>query len=302
MSTIHRAMERMRAQGKLRVEKDGAIGMGVEPGLQGDVDARQVSRDLYPGDGAVSGWGRLEVHEQIMLRPWAANHGMDLGSTEDRSIVECYRHIKRPLIMNIEGDGRLQVPHANRLMVTSALPNEGKTFTALNLAIMFSAERTKRVIFIDTDLVRSGLPDVVEVEHERGLVDYLENEDCTIEEVILGTDYGNLLVIPAGRSHTYSTEMLASRRMRSLFGVLEDLISEDVVIVLDSPPLLAASDAATLARFVGQVVVVVEASNTTRNDLREALSMIDQSKVAGFILNKDDPLRHRGPDYFRYSA
>lgn len=244
----------------------------------------------------------LEVDGRIALRPWAEVNGMNFGATENRDVVESYRHIKRPLIMNIEGDGRLPPHQANRIMVTSSLPGEGKTFTALNLAISFAAERTKKVVFIDTDLVRSSLPEDIDVGEGAGLVDYLESRECPVGNIIQATDYENLYLIPAGCSHAYSTELLTGYRMRSLFDELESVIANDVVIILDTPPLLAASDAAVLARFVGQIIVVVEAGNTTRSHLQQAMSMIDHGKIAGYVLNKDEHSGRRGVDYLRYSA
>ncbi len=295
MSTIQRAMERM---------KDGK---GVPVGPEPENGAGEAPDGLVAGQDPHSALAParhppLEADGLIALRPWAADHGMDIGVSENRGMVESYRHIKRPLIMNIEGDGRLPPRMANRIMLTSALPGEGKTFTALNLAISFAAERTKRVVFIDTDLVRSSLPDNIEIDDEMGLVDYLESEDCPVERVIRATDYEKLYLIPAGRSHAYSTELLAGARMRGLFRELEEVVADDVIIILDTPPLLAASDAATLARFVGQIVIVAEAGNTTRDNLKQALAMIDQGKVAGYILNKDDPVKHRAADYCRYPA
>lgn len=312
MSTIQRAMKRMAAKSAADKTVKESSTTGHEAGVEDEEDRTASGEGSYrpPGDiasaasdGSSSYWGTLEFGGRIEIRPWASKYGMAIGTSENRLLVESYRHIKRPLIMNIEGDGRLTSQFANRIMVTSALPDEGKTFSALNLALTIAAERTKRVVFIDTDLVRSGLPESIRVESEVGLVDYLESDRCALEHVLQETDYGNLLIIPAGRSHPFSTELLASKRMRGLFKALEQLIADDVIIILDTPPLLTASDAATLARFVGQIVVVVETGQTNQHDLREALSMIDLGKVAGYILNKDDPLRRqKKTDYYRYSA
>ncbi len=331
MSTIERAMKRlaeMSAQNKREGRPPKPVADAparVDPDLPGTMRVDETAppppfeRDDVPApfstvadddDSPVSTPSRplpsrpvIQPHDQIGLRDWAARHGMDLGATEQRQMIECYRHIKRPLIINAEGEGRLASRFSNRIMVTSSLPDEGKTFTSLNLAISFAAERGKHVVYIDTDMVHSSLPDTLGIEVEYGLVDYLEGESLSLDDVIWGTDFPNLLILPAGRSHAYSTELLAGRNMRGLLSEIEESFASEVIIILDTPPLLASSEAATLARFVGQIVLVIEAGNTAKDDLRDALAMIDKGKLAGFVLNKyQQPGNPTAYGYYRYTA
>ncbi len=329
MSTIERAMKRlaeMSAQNKREGQATASANVPVasDPELPEIASAEEkippfvddkaphytsssfsVAAEESPAENArpLPSRPTIHPHSQIELRDWAARHGMDLGATEKRQMIECYRHIKRPLIINAEGEGRLASRFSNRIMVTSSLPDEGKTFTSLNLAISFAAERGKHVVYIDTDMVHSSLPDTLGIEVEHGIVDYLEGENLSLNDVIWGTDFPNLMILPAGRSHAYSTELLAGRNMRGLLTEIEESFESDVIVILDTPPLLASSEAATLARFVGQIVLVIEAGNTAKDDLCDALAMIDKGKLAGFVLNKyQQPGNPTAYGYYRYSA
>ncbi|MCP4275332.1 MAG: AAA family ATPase, partial [Gammaproteobacteria bacterium] len=177
-------------------------------------------------------------------------------------IAEEFRAIKRPLLMNIMGEGATVVESANLILVTSALPGEGKTFSAINLAMSIAMEQDKTVLFVDADVSKAtashflGIPD-----DQMGLIDILQNDDVAIGDVLLHTNIPNLRVLPAGHVHDRPTELLASDSMRKVVDELSKRYS-DRVIVFDSPPLLQTTEAAVLTSLVGQVVMVVAANQT----------------------------------------
>src|SRR3569623_487404 len=162
--------------------------------------------------------------------------GMVTPDGERSQMAEEFRHIKRPLLLNAFGEGAMPKPNRNLLMVTSARPNEGKTFTAINLALSIALERDRTVLLVDADVARPSVARMLDFPGTAGLVDYLAD--------------------PAGRRHSHSTELLASEAMQQLAQELADRYS-DRVVVFDSPPLLATTEAAVLAGLMGQVVMVV---------------------------------------------
>ncbi len=220
---------------------------------------------------------------------------------EPRSrVAEEYRIIKRPLLMNIQGKGAAEIANSNLIMVTSARPGEGKTFTALNLAISIAMEQDKTVLFVDADVAKASAAKLLGISgNAPGLIDVLMSDTTHISDVLLPTDVPNLRVLPAGHLHERSTELLASRRMKRLMTELSERYS-DRVIIFDSPPLLFTTEAAVLANLVGQVAFVVAENLTPQHKVTEALSHIDKDKTVGLLLNKSKRSNSKGADGYGY--
>lgn len=213
-------------------------------------------------------------------------------------LAEEMRHIKRPLLLNAFARGAAQIKNGNLIMVTSARPGEGKSFTSLNLAMSIAKERDKTVLLVDADVAKSSISRILGIETGAGVVDYLLDESMDLPEVMLRTNVPNLRLLPAGRRHIHSTELLASEAMQRLTEELAHRYS-DRVVIFDSPPLLATTEASVLARWMGQVVMVVESEKTTKQELNESLSLLgDDEKVVGLILNKSRA--SLGTDYYGY--
>ena len=207
-------------------------------------------------------------------------------------IAEGFRRVKRRILANVAN------PKAgastNLIMVTSALPGEGKTFCALNLAISIAMEMDRTVLLVDADVARPSIPPALGVEADRGLMDVLLDPRVDLADVLCKTTIDKLMLLPAGKAHQHATELLASEAMGRL---LRELAAryQDRIIIFDSSPLLAASEASALAHGMGQIVMVVEAGRTTEQTLKDAMSRIDSSKVAGLVLNKGAV---HGPGYY----
>jgi len=207
------------------------------------------------------------------------------------------RHVKRPLLINAFRSGDAYQA-SNLIMITSARPGEGKTFTSINLAMSIAKERDKTVLLVDADVARPSVSRTLGLEPKLpGLVDYLVDDSLALSDILLKTNVPNLRVLPAGRSHIHSTELLASDAMRQLVTEMSQRYSDRIVII-DSPPLLATSEAAVLAGLVGQIVMVVESDKTSRQEVNDALSSLDQSKMIGLVLNKARPMFTS--DYYGY--
>jgi len=210
---------------------------------------------------------------------------VDPVSNKSNRTTEEFRRIKRPLLMHVRGEGATVVENANMIMVTSALPGEGKTFTAINLAMSIAMEMDKTVLLIDADVAKPDVTARLGVEAEKGLIDVLLDDGLTLPDVLLRTDIPKLTLLPSGNRHVHSTELLASERMRQLTLELSNRYA-DRIIIIDSPPLLLTSEARVLAGLVGQVVLVAEESRTPQHAVKEAAEMLDGNEIVGIVLNK----------------
>lgn len=221
---------------------------------------------------------RQRLRQQSMIMP----------DGERSAIAESFRHIKRTILANA-ADPKVGAPPANLLMVTSASPGEGKTFCAINLAISIALEVDRTVLLVDGDVAKPGVPQALGLEADKGLMDVLLDRRIDLAEVLWKTDIGSLTLMPVGTSRKNATELLASDAMRDLLRELAEHHRERIII-FDSPPLLAASEAGVLASQMGQIVVVVEAGRTTETVLKDALDRIDAGRVAGLLLNKGEDI------------
>jgi len=204
----------------------------------------------------------------------------DAGSSQ---IAEEFRVIKRPIIRNAVGRGAFK--HGNLVMVTSALPSEGKTFTSLNLALSIATEIDSTVLLVDGDVAHPSIPEIIGAPHGPGLLDLLTRDDLDFADALVKTNIEKLSLLPAGTRHRRSTELLASEQMASL---LREIASRyrDRIIIFDSPPLLATTEARVLATNMGQIVMVVAADATSQHAVNQALATIEGCEIVLMVLNK----------------
>lgn len=202
--------------------------------------------------------------------------------------AEEYRMIKRPLLTRaFQGAGKATA-HSNLIMLTSSVEGEGKTFTSLNLAISIAMEMDRTVLLVDADLAKPGLSRLLGVNGRPGLTDRIIREDADLRDLLIPTDVPKLTVLPAGRRHKRSTELLASNNMRALLDELA-LRYSDRVVIFDSPPLLATSEASVLAEQMGQICLVVESAVTPQYLVKDALGQLASTDNVSLVLNKCKP-------------
>ena len=206
----------------------------------------------------------------------------DAGTTQ---IAEEFRVIKRPIIRNALGQGGARVKNGNLVMVTSALPSEGKTFTSINLAMSIATEVDSTVLLVDGDVAHPSLPDLLGTPHGPGLLDLMTRDDLDFADALIKTNIDKLSLLPAGSRHRRSTELLASEQMASL---LREMASRyrDRIIIFDSPPLLATTEARVLAANMGQIVMVVAADSTSQHAVNQALATVEGCEIVMMVLNK----------------
>ncbi len=204
---------------------------------------------------------------------------------QERDLADQYRKIKRPLLDIASGRKAHSSDLMNLIMVASAVPGDGKTFTCINLALSMAMEKDTSVLLVDTDVAKPDVSRLFGIDKEPGIIDLLVDVNCSLEEVTLRTDVPGLHILPAGQRNEHATELFASRRMAVIITQLANEYPERIVI-FDSPPLLATSDAHVLANLVGQIALVVCADRTPRQAVLEALAGLDDAKAINLILNQ----------------
>jgi exopolysaccharide/PEP-CTERM locus tyrosine autokinase len=203
----------------------------------------------------------------------------------ERQIASQYQHIKRPLVASVLArDPELgAAPHI--IMVASALPGEGKTFTSINLALSLALEKDVEVLLVDADVRKPHVSRLLGMEQEKGLIDLLTDSSLNASQVILRTDVPNLSVMPAGPFIETATELLASERMSDLAAQLAAPDGRRIVL-FDSPPLLMSTESIALAASAGQVVLVVRAEVTAQQAVKDAVAALPETKRVSLVLNQ----------------
>ncbi len=183
------------------------------------------------------------------------------------------------------------------LLVTSSIPGEGKTVTSCNLAVVF-AQAGRRVILVDADLRKPGVHQVFDLPNTSGLTTLLRDDHASMDAVAQVTEQDNLRVVTTGPLPPNPAELLGSRRMRT---VLERLKAEGDLLILDSPPIQAVTDAAILSSFLDATLLVIDARRSRRRTVRPACETLTRAgaKVLGAVLNRM-PDRAASSSYYAY--
>ncbi len=223
--------------------------------------------------------------KQIVVDSTALRAGGYLPEPEkERQFAEQYRRIKRPLIDKaLSGDA--DVRDSRVIIVTSALPGDGKTFTSINLALSMALERDISVLLIDADVAKRHISQIFGLDQQPGLLDALVDEKRDAESVIVSTTTRGLSILPAGNRVPNTAELVSSSRMRK---ILTTLCTSNPrrILLLDSPPLLVTNEGGALVKIGGQVVLVVRAGETPRQAVQAAIGQFDAQQAGGVVLNQ----------------
>ncbi|MFI5445942.1 XrtA-associated tyrosine autokinase [Polaromonas sp. UC242_47] len=226
----------------------------------------------------------ISRHVQIDLDALSAV-GIVSPTSPRSQVADQFRVIKRPLISNAMGKGASVIVNGNLIMVTSALPGEGKSFTAINLAMSIATELDNTVLLVDADVARPSVMRKLGLPDGPGLLDLVLDESKDMSSMLLKTNIDKLSILPSGTPHARATELLASDAMIRLLDEMARRYT-DRIVVFDSPPLLLTTEARVLATHMGQVVVVVQAERTLQSEVRHALATIEACPVKLMLLNQ----------------
>jgi len=214
------------------------------------------------------------------------DHLEEVGQLSPRQmrsqLAEETRLVKRSVVQSF---WHREVERANLVMVTSAMPGEGKSFTALNLAISLACEVDFHVLLVDADFARPAIFKRIGCTPPDGLMDLLKDPSRDLGEVIYRTNIERLSIVGPGQPDEMSSELLGSQRMLKLAEEVAERYP-DRLIIFDSPPLLASSEPAVLAQYMGQILFVIEADSTRRELIETALERLPEGAEIKLILNK----------------
>lgn len=225
------------------------------------------------------GWmsPKYNVSRRVDLDPGKVEENRCVGFRSDAPEVDSYR-ILRTQILQRTADGK-----GNAIMITSAVPGEGKTLTAINLALTFAREFKQTALLVDCDLKKQQMQDYLGFAGEKGLVDYLLY-DCPIADLMIWPGIEKLTLITGGRTIEESTELLGSPRMKDLVSEMKDRYPERFIF-FDVPAVLGSADALAFAPLVDHILVTVRADQTSVEQINRAVEMLPKDKLLGVVLN-----------------
>ncbi len=298
MSLVEQALKKMQEAAARPVPAPGnALGQTrprVDVATASKASDTATHRALAAPPGAPLAPARV-VH----LNPTALRSaGLMPPEHQERQIAQQYRQIKRPLVASALGRGAPRVPNGHLIMLASAMPGEGKTFTAINLALSMSMEKDVHILLVDADVAKPHISKLLGVADAPGLLDVLRDPALDIESVILPSDVPNLSILPAGTRSEHATELLASARMEQVVRALAR--DEQRIAVIDSPPLLLTTESHALMQVAGQVVVVVRAGVTSQQMLLDAISYLGGHSSVSLVLNQAVASSPSGYYYYGY--
>jgi protein-tyrosine kinase len=266
MSLVEQAIARLRNQqsGANRPVPGGS--KTVMPPIVNDLEDSKVANRLVIDFNALRGGGYLpEI-------------------SKERQFADQYRRIKRPLIEKaLSGDDAGGEPRI--IIVTSAVPGDGKTFTSINLALSMALERDISILLVDSDVAKHHITDIFGLRQRKGLLDALTDESLDPEVLVVPTSSRGFSILPAGTRMDGTAELVSSNRMRQ---IVTSLCARNPrrILLLDSPPLLITNEGRALVKIAGQVVLVVRAGETPRHAVQAAIDMVDEKQAGGLILNE----------------
>lgn len=180
---------------------------------------------------------------------------------------------------------RLSENKWNVLAVTSPGEDEGKTLTAINLAISLAMEVSYTVLLVDANLRHPSIHEHLGLPASKGLSDYLLDDVPLPELLVHPENMEHVVVLPGGRAVQNSAELLNSPKMQHLVEELKNRYPSRIVI-FDLPPVLSAADALAFSPYVDAALLVLEEGKTTQDDAKRAVELLDCTNVLGTVLNK----------------
>jgi protein-tyrosine kinase len=232
---------------------------------------------------------------EAIINPTAVDRHIVCITDRDSPGAEQYRKLRAQLLL------LTRQTRQNSLMVTSADVGEGKSVTAINLAIALAREIDYTVLLVDADLRKPSIHNYLGIRADCGLSEYLEGR-VELSDVLIKTGIGKLVLLPAGTPPPNPAELLSSYRMKELAQEMKHRYG-DRYIIYDSAPILACSDTISLSSLVDGILLVIQAARTSEKTVKEALALLHSTTILGVVYNNvpDFMSNNLYPyEYYRY--
>lgn len=220
----------------------------------------------------------IEVGERghAVAGPWDAR--LAKAVHEDRTIPEIFSTLRSRILHPVDSK-----PVPRTIMVTSAIPGEGKSFITSNLGVSFAHGMDQHALLVDCDLRKPTMAPLFGLGNANGLVDYLRDKKA-LSQLICRSEIKKLSILPSGKPPMNPSELLSSHRMIDLVAELSGRY-EDRTIIFDTPPMLAAAESRVLAKQVDGVILVVRQGKARKHQIQKVLEVIPKEKVIGIVFN-----------------
>jgi protein-tyrosine kinase len=257
---------------------------------------RKVSTASRPYGGAEGDWEPPSYTQSrcCTLDPRILQANRCICYMEDAPELDFYKVLRTQLMQRTQARGW------NTIMITSARPGEGKTVTAINLAMTFAKAYSQTVLLMDCDLRQQKVYRYMGLAGEMGIIDHLVN-GSPLKNMIIWPGIDKMTLISGGRTVNESTELLGSPKMKALIAEMKARYA-DRYLLLDAPPVLSGADALTLSVLVDGIVMVVESGKTPLKEIQEALALLPDEKFLGFVLNKHESENNGYYNYYDRAA
>lgn len=263
MGRIEKALERMKSQNSGQPMPASTAAVNLGPGKTGKFDKIDTS----------------SIAHAVLDPGWLLENRIITDDT-DPSVRTAYKMLRTRLLQRMRANGW------QSLAVTSATPGDGKTLTAINLAISLAGDVNHDVCLVDLDLRHSSVARYLGMELDRGTSDCLRRK-LSLEEALVRPNIERLVVLPNSQIETQSSELLSSPRMHE---IAQRLVLNDPgkIVVYDLPPILSADDMLAFAPFTDAVLFVVSERSTRRTDVLKARELLENLNLIGTVLNRSD--------------
>jgi protein-tyrosine kinase len=299
MSRIHEALKKAASERAANLESQSGVEeveLAGESLVEGALEApltREARRNMLGlGEAATPTWEK--VVGKWKKTDWKVDPRFSVFADEGlfRHGAEKFRTLRSRLYQIAA------VRQLKRILITSSVPEEGKTFISSNLAQSFARQENKRVLLIDADLRASRLHLAMGAPGTPGVADYLRG-DADESQIIQVGDKGNLCFIPGGSSVSNPSELLHSEKMKALLDRLTPMFDW---IIIDSPPAIAVHDASILADMCDGVLFVIRAGSTDFEVAQKAAGEFRAEDILGVVLNRVDKNEAYGDYYYGYAS
>lgn len=219
------------------------------------------------------------------------NNKLIVLSSPESFEAESFKHLRAQILFSKDGE------RPRTIMVTSAMPGDGKTFVAANLAASIAQGIDDYVLLVDCDLRRSSLHKMFGLSNRDGLHEYLRNEK-DLPELLIKTSINKLSFLPAGSIPHNPSELLASSDMKAFLEEVRDRY-DDRLIILDTPPSQLLAETNILSNFVDGIVFVVRENITPSDMVRKAVLSFNKEKLIGIVVNGHTQIQKKYGYYYK---